>query len=108
MRAAPFLLILALAAWPANAQQTGLRGPVKPERTEEPQQPATPLPALLAPLAGSSAANAERCRLNCASSYYFCLSTDAVEDCSPNWMQCRSGCDASTRRQVITTGSDRS
>lgn len=108
MRAAPLLLILALAAWPANAQQTALRGPVKPERTEEPQQPATPLPSLLAPLAGPSAADADRCRLNCASGYYFCLSTDAAEDCSPNWMQCRSGCDASARRQVITTRPERS
>ncbi|WP_312160705.1 hypothetical protein [Phenylobacterium sp.] len=108
MRLAPLLLILALAAWPANAQQTPLRGPVKPEQAQEPQQPATPLPGLLAPLAGPGGADAERCRLDCAGSYYVCLSTEAAEDCAPNWMQCRSGCAASARRRMITTGPDRS
>jgi hypothetical protein len=105
MRAALLLLILALSAWPASAQQSALRGPVTPGPAKE---AAAPLPALLAPLAAPSAADAERCRLNCASGYYVCLSTEAAEDCAPNWMQCRSGCDAAARRRSTTTGSERS
>jgi hypothetical protein len=100
MRIAPLLLILALAAWPASAQQT-LRGPVQPEsaRPAAPAapQPAEPLPALIAPLAPGPAA-ADRCRLTCASDYYVCLSTETAEDCAPHWSQCRSACAAAARR----------
>lgn len=98
MRIAPLLLILALAAWPASAQQA-LRGPVQPEPAQPPRpaaQPAEPLPALIAPLAQPPAA--DRCWLTCANDYYVCLSTETPEDCAPHWMQCRSGCAAATRR----------
>lgn len=100
MRVAPFLLILALAAWPASAQQA-LRGPVQAEPAP-PRPPATqppePLPALIAPLASNSADGADRCRLTCASDYYFCLAAETAEDCAPQWSQCRSGCSAAARR----------
>lgn len=104
MRALPLLLALALAsAWPAGAQQA-LRGPVSEAKAPSPAPPAAPaLPALLAPLATPSSAEAERCRLNCASGYYFCLSTEAAEDCAPSWMQCRSACEAPQRRQAISS-----
>ncbi|CAN7548349.1 hypothetical protein LJR164_003891 [Phenylobacterium sp. LjRoot164] len=100
MRIAPLLLILALAAWPANAQQA-LRGPVQPEPARPvaaaAAQPTEALPALIAPLAPSPA-NADRCRLTCASDYYACLSTETAEDCAPHWSQCRSNCAAAARR----------
>ena len=100
MHVAPLLLILALTAWPANAQQP-LRGAVQPERAPPSSSPAPPavepLPEILAPLA-SDAPAADRCRLNCASDYYFCLSTETAEDCAPTWMQCRSNCAAAGRR----------
>lgn len=104
MRALPILLGLVLAsAWPAGAQQA-LRGPVSAAKTPAAAQPASPtLPALLAPLAKPSSADADQCRLNCASGYYFCLSTETAEDCAPSWMQCRSACEAPTRRQVISS-----
>ena len=97
MRIAPLLLILALAAWPADAQQT-LRGPVQPgpAPTQPAAPPAEPLPALIAPLASNGGA-ADRCRLACASGYYACLSTETAEDCAPNWIQCRSSCAAAAR-----------
>lgn len=98
MRLVPILLALALAAaWPAGAQQAALRGPVAPKA----EPAAAPLPPPPAPLAPPQ--DAARCRTNCASGYYFCLSTESAEDCSPSWMQCRSACEAPARRQVITT-----
>lgn len=102
MRAPSLLLILALGlAAPAGAQQ-----PAKPAADRAlPSPPAMPTPtpsALLAPLSPQGA-DAPRCRSTCASSYYFCLSTDAPEDCGANWMQCRNACDAPSRRQVITS-----
>jgi hypothetical protein len=85
MRLRPFLLILALGlAAPAAAQQSGAPTPVLP----------APAPA--------PAADVQRCRTTCASSYYFCLSTDAAEDCAPSWMQCRNACEAAARRQSVS------
>lgn len=109
MRALPLLLALAVAvAWPAGAQQSGLRGPLSAVAAPPAAQAPSPaLPALLAPLAPISSAETDRCRLNCASGYYFCLSTETAEDCAPNWMQCRAACDAPTRRQVITANPGR-
>jgi hypothetical protein len=83
MRLRPFLLILALGlAAPAAAQQSGAPTPVLP--------------------ASAPAADVQRCRTTCASSYYFCLSTDAAEDCAPSWMQCRNACEAAARRQGVS------
>lgn len=105
MRAVPLLLILTLGlAAPAGAQQG----------RKPPTPPPTPLTTAAAPSSAPAApfspivsltpsGDAQRCRTSCASSYYFCLSTDAPEDCSPNWMQCRNACDAPSRRQVIST-----
>jgi len=105
MRALSLLLILTLGlAAPAGAQQ-GRKAltlpPAPPTTAAAPSAPAVPFSPLvsLTPPSG----DAQRCRTSCASSYYFCLSTDAPEDCSPNWMQCRNACDAPSRRQVIST-----
>lgn len=107
MRALPLLLILALAATPVAAQQktpapTPLRGPVSNAQTPTPAAPLSALPPLLTPLSASSA-DAGRCRLSCASGYYFCLSTDGPEDCAAPWGQCRARCDAPSPVQVIST-----
>lgn len=107
MRVLPLLLILALAATPVAAQPKNpapapLRGPVSGEQTPAPAEPLSALPPLLTPLAASSA-DAGRCRLSCASAYYFCLSTDGPEDCSAPWGQCRARCDAPSPVQVIST-----
>jgi hypothetical protein len=59
--------------------------------------PAAPpaLPALLAPLAAAPAKpDAGRCRLTCASNYYFCLANDGSDDCPATWGQCRAACDS--------------
>ena len=118
MRAALLLLTLALAATPALAQQKTtenakaaplrLRGqvsapPMTANQPAAPVDPLTALPPLLAPLAGPVGADASRCRLSCASSYYFCLSTDAPEDCSGGWGQCRARCDSPSPVQAIST-----
>ena len=88
MRLRPFLLILALGlAAPAAAQQGGAPPAL---------QPALP------PISPAPAADVQRCRATCASSYYFCLSTDAAEDCAPSWMQCRNACEAAARRQSVS------
>lgn len=91
---------------PASKSATAalLRGPVDP--TAPAAAPATPndkvpapspalpaLPALLAPLAAAPAQpDAARCRLTCASSYYFCLANDGSDDCPVAWGQCRAAC----------------
>lgn len=107
MRALPLLLLLALAATPVAAQPktpapTPLRGPVSGEQIPAPTEPLSALPPLLTPLT-ASAADAGRCRLSCASAYYFCLSTDGPEDCAAPWGQCRARCDVPSPVQVIST-----
>lgn len=131
MRALPALLLgLVLAgAAPAYGQkipvqpakpaagssaQLGLRGAIAldaeaPQDGAASQDPAAapialrPLPPLLAPLAQPKA-DASRCRLTCASNYYFCLSNDATDaSCPDTWSQCRAACDApSGARQIAT------
>jgi hypothetical protein len=128
MRAAALLLSFAMAlATPAGAQQEPaakraaapgsfealsksssitLRGPAALDdsaaKAVPPPAPLTALQPLLQPLAGPFGGDPGRCRLTCASSYYFCLSSDAPEDCSPAWSQCRAGCDAPSPVQVIS------
>jgi hypothetical protein len=127
MRAAALLLSFAIAlATPAGAQQQpaakpgaargsfetlsksssiALRGPAAPDDTPDaapPPPPLTALQPLLQPLASPVQGDPGRCRLTCASSYYFCLASDAPEDCSPAWSQCRAGCDAPSPVQVIS------
>lgn len=92
---------------PASKSATAalLRGPVDPAEAPGPASPtdkapaASPpaLPALLAPLAAAPAKpDAGRCRLTCASNYYFCLSNGGADDCPATWGQCRAACDASS------------
>lgn len=35
---------------------------------------------------------ADQCRATCAQDYYFCLSGNEPQDCSPRWAQCRAAC----------------
>lgn len=35
---------------------------------------------------------AQQCRLSCAQTYYFCLSSSQADDCPTSWSQCRAGC----------------
>jgi hypothetical protein len=95
------------------AAKLGLRGPVSPDATPDADAPAAdpskqaplaaapPLPPLLAPLAPPRP-DAGRCRLTCASDYYFCLANEATDSsCPDTWSQCRAACDApSGARQI--------
>ena len=116
MRRVLTLCVLALAvAGPAGAQQkarpkvppasSGLRGPVSTAPSSRP--PAAPAPApvdysaqslfLPQPIASAPVGGApQQCRLSCAQTYYFCLSSGDGDYCSANWGQCRSACDAPT------------
>lgn len=74
-----------------------LRGPVDPPRPADPTRqggsPAPPPPALLASPAPAKP-DAGRCRMTCASNYYFCLSNGGTDDCPSSWGQCRAACDS--------------
>lgn len=101
-------LALVLAASPALAQTTPqpppdgasggaaeafLRGPVDPPAADAEPAPPAALPALLAPLAAApSRPDAGRCRMACASSYYFCIANEASDNCPGDWGQCRAAC----------------
>ena len=100
MRALPLLLILTLGlAAPAGAQQ-GRKPPTPPTTAAAPSSaPAAPFSPIVSL---TPSGDAQRCRTSCASSYYFCLSTDAAEDCAPSWMQCRNACEAAARRQGVS------
>lgn len=128
MRALPALLLaLALVgAAPAHGQKIhvqpakpaaseaghlGLRGALGPDGDTAAADTAAggqaialrPLPLLLAPLAAPKA-DASRCRLSCASNYYFCLSNDATDiSCPDTWSQCRAACDAPSGARRIAT-----
>lgn len=110
MRAALFLLAIALAATPALAQQKVAAPKLRGSLSTPVQQPGVPavdpvaaLPPLLAPLASAPQADASRCRLTCASSYYFCLATESPEECPTAWGQCRASCDAPSPVQVVSS-----
>lgn len=115
MRRLLTLCIVALAvAGPVGAQEKkprprpptpspALRGSV----SAAPMSPAAPAPPvginaaqslfLPAPIASAPVGGApQQCRLSCAQTYYFCLSSEDGESCSANWGQCRSACDAPT------------
>lgn len=117
------LVCLAALAAPAQAQKllvkppaaksataSLLRGPVDPAAAEFPAKengkaPAAAtlaLPPLLAPLAPARP-DASRCRLSCASSYYFCLSSDSPDECPSSWGQCRAACDSPSPALDIAT-----
>ena len=101
------LILLALAmASPAGAQQksrTTVVPKITPALRGSQSAVAPPVAAaaqslfLPQPLSGPQAGvGAGQCRLSCAQSYYFCLSTEGAEDCGSNWGQCRARCDVST------------
>lgn len=129
MRAALALLLgLALVGGPALAQkrpapqaaasatstQLGLRGAsdqddqasrdnAAKDGSSLPLPMPAPLPSLLSPLAVQRP-EPGRCRLSCASNYYFCLSNDATDaSCPDTWSQCRAACDAPSGARQITT-----
>jgi hypothetical protein len=95
------------------AAKLGLRGPVSPDAAPDTEQASPdplakgplaatpPLPPLLAPLAAPQP-DAGRCRLSCASDYYFCLANDATDSsCPDTWSQCRAACDAPSAARRI-------
>lgn len=103
------ILALSVLAAPASAQKLPakppassataalLRGAVNGDPAAPPAS-APALPALLAPLAASPASSdPARCRLTCASTYYFCIANEASDNCPTNWGQCRVACGASSQ-----------
>lgn len=124
MRGVLALLVgLTVVAAPAQAQKLPvkpppaksataalLRGPVDPpaaetparEEAKAPTAATAALPPLLAPLAPSRP-DPGRCRLSCASSYYFCLSSDAPDECPSSWSQCRAACDSPSPALDVAT-----
>jgi len=99
MRRAALILSLSLAfaapvgAQPAKGAQP-LRGAQPAKQLPAPAPPAVSLatPAPMPP--PDLAPEAGRCRLTCAQSYYFCLTSDTPDDCPGVWSQCRAACDA--------------
>lgn len=124
MRAALALILgFAVLAVPAQAQKLPvkpppaksataalLRGPVDPPTAETPPKAdgkatatgTAALPPLLAPLAAPRP-DPGRCRLSCASSYYFCLSSDSPDECPSVWSQCRAACDSPSPALDVAT-----
>ena len=120
MRRALTLCVLALAmAAPAGAQEKKARPKVPPPAASSgpalrgavsaaamSRAPDLPPPVdfnaaqslfLPSPIASAPVGGApQQCRLSCAQTYYFCLSSEDGESCSANWGQCRSACDAPT------------
>lgn len=118
------IVVLAVQGLPAQAQKLPekpppaksataalLRGPVDPTVAEPPPagepggaRAATTaaLPPLLAPLAPARP-DTGRCRLSCASAYYFCLSSDSPDECPGAWAQCRAACDVSSPPLDVAT-----
>ncbi|WP_374573466.1 hypothetical protein [Phenylobacterium sp.] len=103
MRRAVLILGLSFAlVAPAGAQETPNKAPRKlqvvpaePRKAAPPPADETPPVVLLAPPAPQAPAlDAGQCRLTCAQSYYFCLSSDTPDDCPGAWSQCRAACDA--------------
>jgi len=104
MRLALVIAILSLLgggdAW-AQSKPRPRTVPAAPAQRTPPQTPPGPaLPDLKAvfmppPVASSPVGGGpQQCRLSCAQSYYFCLSSDHPDDCPGAWGQCRAGCDA--------------
>lgn len=111
-------LSLAVLAMPAQAQKPPskpaaksassalLRGPLDASSAQPPAEkttapaPVAALPPVLAPLATAAPApDANRCKLTCASDYYFCSANNGSDDCSTSWSQCRAACVAPTLRR---------
>lgn len=113
MRRALVLAVLALAlATTALAQgktrvpspSGGLRGPLGVEAAQPAPEPiVAPAPALRSPVPTRQATGGQ-CRLACAQDYYFCLSTEAADDCPGAWSQCRAACDAGLKASKTPAG----
>ncbi|MFN3512150.1 MAG: hypothetical protein ACK41C_03840 [Phenylobacterium sp.] len=92
---------LALAAAPALAQKTppsaqaGLRGPVQATPAPEAEAAPAELAPPRAPAPAAAPADPARCRMTCASAYYFCIAQEASDDCPGSWGQCRAACGTS-------------
>jgi len=100
-RLAAFILIALIAPTLASAKEAGAR--VRPQPMHVVQRPdkaapirsdtpEPPLPILPAPPAR---ADASRCTLACARTYYFCAAGENSEPCAPDWGQCRAACSPS-------------
>lgn len=99
MRRAALILSLSLVfAAPVGAQTAKDAPPLRGVQTMSPSDAPAPAPAMPAAPVGMtpapSGADAGRCRLSCARSYYFCLASDTPDDCPGAWSQCRAACDS--------------
>lgn len=79
---------------PAPAPAADPEGPAPLLRPAS--DPAAPLALSAGPLTQSllmrPAQAADRCRLDCAQTYYFCLAGEEADECAQGWGQCRLGC----------------
>ena len=81
-------------AAPVGKPPGGLRGPTSPSLATAPTPSALSLKPSLpisSPVA-SAAVGAGQCRLDCAHSYYFCLSGSDTSYCSQAWTSCLTDC----------------
>lgn len=86
------------------APPTALRGPLDVQAPPPAPQPmALPASVLRSPVP-SRQATGRQCRLTCAQDYYFCLSTEAADDCPGAWSQCRAACDAGLKASKTPAG----
>jgi len=92
MRSPLLALLLALSLAPAAPGQTlaPRNGDLRAGTALPQPLPLLPSPAPITP--ASSSAQAGQCRLACAQTYYFCLASEAPDDCPSAWTQCRVGC----------------